>query len=367
MDICIGSDQSRQHDHSRPIGRHRISSPCWLLGLAVWVIGVNAGYAKSPAAVAFDVPAIVVAETLDPAVATAPTIGGTLLRIRMTVSTMIQPNFRGRVDELVVELDNPSRALRVLDFWPKNEVYSDVAGTISVENHFQKNQNLAFTVSGGYEPFARGSANGDYRAQQKVDEVYQRRPPMQLLTSSGTVRRGYGAFFKFRPGAVPVLEGDREIALLVEAPVGWRGDLLRISMRAVGTEAPGFGSTETRELGSTELWIAAHRNGDHPAALAAQRFVATEQSVRRLAEANRSAIENRSLPTVFHKVGAALDVVEPKIPNDFLMQILFNLNPQYFDAATSRLPVDLRVAALDYWDERARFMNLNHSTTVAQN
>ncbi|MGN6545823.1 MAG: hypothetical protein ACTHK7_12290, partial [Aureliella sp.] len=94
------------------------------------------------------------------------------------------------------------------------------------------------------------------------------------------------------------------------------------------------------------------------AAASARRFVSTEQQLRRLAAASQSTIQQRSLPNVFHKVGAALDVVEPKIPDDFLNQILFNLSPQYFDATTSRLPVDLRVAALDYWDERAKLLTL---------
>ena len=316
---------------------------------------VGESYAKSPQAVSFDVPAIVVAEPLDPSVSNAPTTGGTLLRIRMPVSTLIHPNFRGQIEEFVVEVESPTRALRVIDFWPKTEVYSQIDGTIAVQNQAQKNQNFAFNISGAYEPFGRGSANGDFHSQQQTDERYQRRPPMQLLTSSGTIGRGYGVFYKFRPGAVPVLEGDREIAMLVEAPAGWRGDLLHISMRAVGTTSS---SASGRELGATELWTAVHRLGDEQAAEAARRFTATEQVVRRLAVANAASIQHRSLPTVFHKMGAALEFVEPKIPDDFLKQILFNLNPQYFDTATSRLPVELRVAALDYWDERAKLLTL---------
>ena len=314
--------------------------------------------ARSPQAVSFDAPAIVVAEPLDANVSSAPTTGGTLLRIRMPVSTLIQPSFRGQIEEFVVEVDSPSRALRVLDFWPKTEVYSQIDGTIAVENYGQQNQNFAFKVSGAYEPFGRGSAAGDFHKHQQTESRYQQRPPMQLLTSSGTIGRGYGVFYKFRPGAVPVLEGDREIAMLVEAPAGWRADLLHITMRAVAAGTSAYAQHDLQVVGSSEMWTAVHRAGDPQAAEAARRFTATEQVVRRLAAANQNHIQDRSLPTVFHKVGAALDVVEPKIPNDFLKQILFNLNPQYFDTATSRLPVDLRVAALDYWDERAKLLNL---------
>lgn len=312
--------------------------------------------AASPPAVSFDAPAIVVAEPLDASVHNAPTTGGTFLRLKLTVSTMISPDYRGNVDEVVVSIDCPSLALRVLDFWPKTEMYSQVQGTITVANEMQKNQNYAFNISGGYEPFARGTASGDYRSQQQVHENYQRQPPMQLLTSSGTVNRGYGVFFKFRPGPAPVLEGDREIALLVEAPAGWRADLLHVHMQAVGQASNGFGGIEMQNLGATELWTAVHLSGDQQAAQMARRYMNTEQAVRRMADTNSQAIQHRSLPTVFHKVGAAFDVVQPKIPTNYLQDILFNLNVKYFNDATAKLPVDMRVAALDYWDERSKLM-----------
>ncbi len=186
---------------------------------------------------------------------------------------------------------------------------------------------------------------------------------MQLLTSSGTVNRGYGVFFKFRPGPAPVLEGDREIALLVEAPSGWRADLLHVHMQAVGQASNGFGGVEKQNLGTAELWTAAHLLGDNEAAQMARRYMNTEQTVRRLANMNSQAIQERSLPTVFHKVGAALDMVQPKIPANFLSDILFNLNVQYFNSATEKLPVDMRVAALDYWDERTKIMSMAYSAS----
>lgn len=318
----------------------------------------NTAKASQPQLVAFDAPAIVVAEPLDSNVHSSPSTGGTFLRLKLTVSTMISPDYRGNVEEVVVSVDSPSRSLRVIDFWPKTEMYSQVQGTITVANQTQKNQNFTFNVAGGYEPFVRGSANGDYHNQQQVHENYQRQPPMQLLTSSGTVNRGYGVFFKFRPGPAPILEGDREIALLVEAPAGWRADLLHVHMQAVGQTSNGFGGTEMQTLGATELWTATHRLGDSEAAQRARRYINTEQAVRRMASVNSHSIQQRALPTVFHKVGAALDMVQPKIPTNFLQEILFNLNVQYFNSATEKLPVDMRVAALDYWDERTKLMSM---------
>ncbi len=328
---------------------------------AVLLLSHQAATAGSPTAVHFDAPAIVIAEPLESTVHDSPTSGGKFLRIKLVVSTFINPEYRGQVDEFVVSIESPSRALRVVDFWPKTELYSQVQGTITVANEMQRNQNFAFNVAGGYEPFVRGAANGDFHSQQEVHENYQRRPPMQMLTSSGTVNRGYGAFFKFRPGPTPVLEGDRELALLVEAPLGWRADLLHVRMQAVSQVNQGFGGSEAQNLGSTDLWTAVHLLGDNEAASLARRYIDTEQTVRRMADTNSHAIEQRSLPTIFHKVGAALDVVQPKIPTSYMHDILFNLNVHYFNDATARLPVDMRVAALDYWEERSKLMALAYS------
>ncbi len=85
-------------------------------------------------------------------------------------------------------------------------------------------------------------------------------------------------------------------------------------MQASGTKSDGFGGQQAIALGGTELWTAVHRLGDSQASDAARKYVATEQAVRRLAVENRASIEHRAFPTVFHKLGAALEVVEPKIP-----------------------------------------------------
>lgn len=335
----------------------RLNRAVALVGL-IFASGWQAGTAAADEIVRFDVPAIAIAEPMDPSLAQQPTMGGNLLRLRIPVSTFISPNFQGTISEFIVEIISPQQSLRVIDYWPKTELYSDIQGTISVEDQRQKDQHFAFNVSGAYEPFGRGSAQGDFKSHANVEERYQRRPPMQLLTSSGTIHRGYGVFFKFRPGNVPVLEGDREIALLLEAPRGWRGDLLQVAMHAVGHVGGGMGNSRPQNLGGAKMWVATHFAGDQEASMAARRYVTREQAVRSMASSSGHAIEERATPTLFHKVGVALDVIEPKIPRDFLMQILFGAQDQYFNEATSRLPVDLKVAALDYWDERSRLMSL---------
>lgn len=335
---------------------------CLLLATTVLTI-TNPASAGDGAAVSFDAPAIVIAEPINPAVVELPTMGGDLVRLRIPVSTLQAAEFRGQVQEYVVEILSPYQTLRVLDFWPKHEVYSDIDGTVNVESSQQRDSNLNFSLSGAYEPFGRGAVQGDFHNKSNVQEHYHRKPPMQVLTSSGTVHRGFGAFFKFRPGPLPVLEGVRDLAILAEVPRGWRADMLQITMQAVGTHAH---SSRPQSLGEARLWMTTHREGDQAAAAAATRYVTQERALRSLAASNHARVKDKSLPTFWHKLGASLDVIEPKIPSDYLSQVIFGMSNQYYDnPATNRLPVDLRVAVLDYWDVRNALVQLASGQTNA--
>lgn len=328
--------------------------------LAIAPTLTDSGRAAQPNAIAFDAPAIVIAEPINPAVVQQPTMGGDLVRLRIPVSTYQSPEFRGSIQEYVVEIDSPHQTLRVLDFWPKNEVYSEVAGTVSVQRNQQTDRNLNFNVSAAYEPIGRGTAAGDFHDSSSQQENFERNPPMQILTSSGTIRRGYGVFFKFRPGPLPVLEGVRELSILAEVPRGWRADMLHIHMRAVGT---GPHASRPQTLGESRLWMTSHREGDRAAATAATRYVNQERALRSLAAANSSRIANQALPTFWHRLGASLDVVDPKIPSDYLSQVIFSASNVFYDnKATNRLPVDVRVAVLDYWDVRNALMSLAYGS-----
>jgi hypothetical protein len=290
----------------------RAVSKLMMVGL---MMGLNClsmlSWAGPPAAVSFDAPAIVIAEPINPSVVELPTMGGELVRLRIPVSTIQASEFRGQVHEYIVEIDSPYQSMRMLDFWPKSEVYSEIEGNVSVESSQQHDRKLNFSVAGVYEPFGKGAIQGDMQSRSNVQERYQRKPAMQVVSASGTIQRGFGVFFKFRPGPLPVLEGVRDLAILAEVPPGWRADMLQIHLRAVGTAAQ---QSRSQTLGEARLWITTHREGDQAAAAAATRYVTQERALRSLAASNQQRIDSKALPTIWHKLGASLDVIEPRIP-----------------------------------------------------
>lgn len=337
--------------------------PCaqWLLLTSLLMVANQATLASDANIVAFDAPAIVIAEPINPGVVEQPTMGGDIVRLRIPVSTFQHPEFRGQVQEYVFEVDSSYQTCRVLDFWPKNEVYSDIDGNVAVDSSQQRENNFNFNLSAAYEPIiGRATVQSDAKSKSNVQERFQRKPPMQILSSSGTVRRGYGVMFKFRPGPLPVLEGVRDLAVLAEVPRGWRADMLQVTLRATGVSPR---SSRPQQLGEARLWVAVHREGDAAAAAAATRYVTQERALRSLAASSQSQVNTKALPTFWHKIGASLDVVEPRIPADYLTQVIFSTTNRFRDnEMTNRLPVNLRVAVLDYWDSRNSLLGLPAAT-----
>jgi hypothetical protein len=331
-------------------------------GLSVlgWISSSCVGFTQTP--VAFDVPAIVVAEPVNPAITTAPMTGGDLYRLRFTVSTYLSPEYRGSITDYAIELQSPTQSLRVIDFWPKNETYTPYEGTVKVDANRQKDEHFAFNLSAAYPAVAEASASGDYRNQLNIQESYIKKPPMQTLTSSGTIHQGYGVFYKFRPGPVDVLEGSKEVAILVEAPKGWRADLLQVVMTAAGTDNNG---NSPRVISQSRLWITTHREGDEAAAAQAQVYVHQERRLRGMAASQQGEIAKRSYPSFWHKAGAAINVVDSRIPSDYLVRVIFGRANRAFDDGSNRLPVDLRVVILDYWEQRDLLLSLSRGNILA--
>jgi hypothetical protein len=337
---------------------------CLVSLFAISAMIVGGSQSVSAEHVQFDAPAIVIAEAVNPAVVSAPLNDGHLMRLRIPLSTLVSQDVAGGIEEYTVAIRSPQQSMRVIDFWPKDEYYTDIDGNVEVASSEQLDRKFGFDFQAAYEPVGRGSAGGDYQTTTNRQENYQRRPPMQILTSSGTIDRGFGCFFKFRPGPFPVLEGTREVAILFEVSSAWRADMLQVSMRAVGK--PKSSSKQSTTLGSQRLWMATHREGDSEAARQTRQAMQQERQLRALAASSQEQVMEKSLPTFLHKVGAQLDLIQPRIPDDYLSQIIFGSSQQIYQTHNRRLPVDLRVAMLDYLDQRDKLLNLAEPRSSAQ-
>lgn len=90
----------------------------------------------------------------------------------------------------------------------------------------------------------------------------------------------------------------------------------------------------------------------------ATRFVEYERRLRQSAVRYQQQISQRQAPTPLHRLAQSLELSEPAIPKQWLDYVLFEPNVNYIDAKTAELPVDVRVAILDYIDNKQALLEL---------
>ncbi|MEM8732588.1 MAG: hypothetical protein AAGG44_00095 [Planctomycetota bacterium] len=329
-------------------------------GCLIWIAGA---FALSPVSsfadesqLGFDVPTIVVAEQVEVAALGNPHQQGRYVRLQIPVSSFVSPSFRGEVAEYVVRIESASHAFQVADFWPRQEQVTQVAGNVRVEQAEKRNVEAGGNVKSGLQPFVSGGIEGSYQTEKTLKESFEKKPTLHTVSLAGLANRGAGAFFKFRAGPNSTLEGARDLALLVSVPRSWRGDVLRVTMQAYGRRTSYDQST--RQIFQQRYWVAVYQEGDRFAASRARQFVRQEQALRATAASTQAQVERAAKPTVFHQIGAALEVMKPRIPDDYLSQVIFGPKSQYLEGHSHRLPLDLRIAILDFWEQRDAMLEL---------
>jgi len=271
-----------------------------------------------------------------------------LVQIKFDVSTIVPPEFHGAFEEALIKIVTRKPSVQVADYWPRTEMYSSIATPLSVAENYDRIRQASIQGVGGYPGV--GSANGHayFHDELKRNVLYEQRPPMQLLTAAGTIDRRSGVYFKLRSTPQTALEGARTFKLILEVPNAWRGDVLEFHAVAYGRKNADSNQS-SKQLGEERFLVAVYNEGDQEAAEYAMTFVLQQSHLRNMANQYASAIQKRAYPTPVHKLGQVLDIYEPLVPNDYLDQWIFG---SVTEQPNRRLPVDLRVAMLDFIDSR---------------
>jgi hypothetical protein len=181
---------------------------------------------------------------------------------------------------------------------------------------------------------------------------------MELLTAAGTLGRRTGVYFKLKRSPQTALEGDRTFSVILEVPESWRGDLVEVT-----TEAYSQDGSRTKRIAHARYIMAIYVEGDAVAAQVSNGYVRMEQHLRRVASHHAHEIDRRSHPTPLHRIAGALEFLEPQIPSQWLSETIFGHQGMYPSGDYQRLPVDVRVAILDYLDQKQAMETLATSKT----
>ncbi len=313
-----------------------------LIATLLLTVNATAVLAADPA-VRFDTEPTVVCQdaTPDGFAKTAP--NHRLVKATFRVSALVSETCDVDNIEYLYQFVGPTGNIRIVDFDPKTQLGTDVAGNIGVDKKRESTKSLGLNVSGSFENMVRATGVGDLGTKDSVQYHYELKAPKSAVLAAGTVDRGTGVYFKIRPSRDSTLEGAREFQLVMRVPSTWRADLLYLRCDVRDTR-----HREPRIVSSQRFVIGLYAAGDDEALRAAERLVQTEAILRRTVAEKRHEIERRATPTLIHRLGAMLDIYEPQIPNNWLDRVVFGPTGVVRDSFARRLPDEVEQRVLAY-------------------
>ena len=302
-----------------------------------------------PAPVRFDAPETAACREIAPDEPARASGGEKLVELAVPVSTLVRSAAGESLVQCMIGFHFPERTVRVVDYWPKTELQSDVVENVTVERRDEKTSSIGLSAAGRYDHLVEGTASGAL-GSKKADVVkYQMKPARQLLSAAGTMSRGSGVYFKLRPSSQTTLEGSRSFRLVLRVPGAWRADYMRLSCRADGVNRLPLAKIKTKaDLGRADFLIGLYLENDQDAQSAATHLVESERRLRELAAARFEAVALRQYPSALHKFGSLVSLVEPKIPDTWLTETISARAAASNDAFHERLPDDVARASSTY-------------------
>lgn len=218
--------------------------------------------------VRFDVGRMIACRDVTPPDFAASNPNEKIIEAAFRVSILFQRGEPQDLEGLVVTFVSPARRLRVVDFEPKNQQTSDIAGEIEIVETKEVETTKAASIGGdvagelGLVKIKATPTLGATRVHRGLSrETFRRLPKPQLVLTSGTINAEYGVFFKMRPSAQVPLEGMKQFKCRLAVPRSWRGDWALVSCVARGQRRSLF-SRKVAVFGRIEVPVALYLEGD---------------------------------------------------------------------------------------------------------
>ncbi len=331
--------------------------PVWLF-MSVWIVSIpQIANADNEHLIQFDLPPVA------PAWPSEQTPGDrSIVTVELRLSSILLSPTPPTFDQCIVRCQARDGELSIADYAPRTETASDLATPIQIKQTDEKTQSFGISMDGSYASIARGKVGAD-NGNKKTDCVeYQRHAPVQAVTAAGTINRGRGVYFKLRWTSQQVLEGEKVFVVTFAVPSTWRGSLLDVSVIAQADRKT-FGGLdhEIQTIGAANFVVAAYRGGDQVAAARAAELAEAEFSLRKSASGAYTPTSSRSLSSMLRQVAVKLDLEPNRSDDQWLGRLLWGSADPHLDKQITKLPMPVRIAALDYADSRDAFASLGRS------
>jgi len=319
--------------------------------LCLYVVLVTASTVSiASAQVAFDVNPLVPARDASAYGLLNQLPNSRMVDVQLDVSALFTPGDAAVVTEYTVRIVSRHEDVQVADYSPRTEMQSDIFGPLQVSQDNDRVREAAIRAASAYPGVGSAQGYAYYHDNERETVHFARKPSLELVNASGTLERRRGVYFKVRQSSQTTLEGARPFRVVFEVPNGWRADLLDVTIEAAGLEHAG--AKRTRVLSSQQFVVALYQEYDDNSANTATRYVRQQENLKHFARTFAKKIEQRSFPTPIHKLGARLDMYEPSIPQQWLESLVYQQGVSYDLTKLSDLPVDVRVAIMNYLDQK---------------
>ncbi len=341
--------------------RPNFSIQCFLLAsVAIPTTLASSSPAADPPLVQFDLPTTAVA---------IPADDPNLVQIELRLSSLIESLQTPAVSQWMVRCIPRDPSILIADYSPRTETGSHVLTPMKIKTTDEESQSTGFAVDGTYANLAHANMGADRGKKTSNVVEFDRVAPQQAVTATGTIHRGKGVFFKLRWTATQVLEGERSFQVTLSVPERWRGGLMDVFVVAqagsTSTSAPwnlASWDRDPKTIGEANFVVALYRQGDSEAERLAHTISEAEMKLRRLSKQHSLASQSNTLPSMLRHVAARLDLEPNPDPSQSIQRLLLGIADPLFDKQIRKMPIPIRVAALDYVDLRNEFTAMSDQT-----
>ncbi|MEL6105779.1 MAG: hypothetical protein AAFU85_07080 [Planctomycetota bacterium] len=295
-------------------------------------------------AIEFDVPSVVPAiEVSGPGQGREVSLEIALSSLIANASSSVGPASTPPIDHLLIRC-RFRQPLHVLDYQPRTELQSDYDGALTFTNKRERTDSFGLNLNGQVQTIG-GHLGSDEQLKRSDSAQYQKRPPQQAVVASGKTDRGRGVYFKFRWTADQVLEGEKRFRFTVAVPETWRGGLIDLTVAAKGFERPLFGAPKLKTLVERDFVIATHRQRDVRAAELSVRLARLDRRLSDFASTRRSQSNS-----ILHWWKRSDRTSAEESLATWYRAVTSGKADPYLDEQIKKLPMEIRVAVLDYAD-----------------
>jgi hypothetical protein len=279
-----------------------------------------------------------------------------LLETHFEVSTLILGGREDDLDEFFFRFSSPGQNLLITDYSPKTTLASEFAGNINVEQKNESAKSAGVTISSAWDHLIKIAGSGDLASKDHLAVRYELHSPMEPITASGTIARGTGVYFKFRPSRQTALEGSRNFSFVIRVPHAWRGDYLQVHCEARTTRQGVIrGLDEPALVGVHDFFVALYLAGDVAAKAAAEEMVRAELALQTALADYRETLLSESRHPVWGRLVTVWSPVRKEVahPMEQIEQLIYSHSPFEATSIPNQIPGPLADALEAYLQARS--------------